>query len=313
MKWMRNNKGSILVTVALVVLGVAIGLMVYGLHFGAEAVVGGQGNLTLSNNPHNFASNSTGVKALYEDEICIFCHTPHNAIKGDGGAPLLNAPLWNHSLSSATYTLKSVGNHQQTTPTVYNVALLSTPQQPDGTSRLCLSCHDGTVGIGQLNTGYIQMDTSTSCINASEQIPNTCNAYLGTDLAAINKHVVSVPMNNTLITNSAAQCMSMGGTWQTYKVVYPWDNTNVNSQPNTVILRPTSYQYSSQYGATTSTATPAMPANNKYKPGYSYGVQCSTCHDPHYWSGTSGTAGWKFIVTATVDALCLACHVYCGP
>jgi predicted CXXCH cytochrome family protein len=63
------------------------------------------------------------------NEICIFCHTPHNA-----KSPQL-APLWNHASTTATYTLYS-------SPTMDQA-----PLQPRSPSKHCLSCHDGTVAI----------------------------------------------------------------------------------------------------------------------------------------------------------------------
>ena len=64
---------------------------------------------------------------------CTFCHAPHSGLGGI-------TPLWNQKLSQATYTPytsttdPSQGNTQPTLGI---------------TSSLCLSCHDGTVGVGQ--------------------------------------------------------------------------------------------------------------------------------------------------------------------
>ncbi|MCP4696512.1 MAG: cytochrome c3 family protein [Gammaproteobacteria bacterium] len=65
------------------------------------------------------------------DEICSACHTPHNA-----NMTVSNSPLWDHDLSAvATYDL-------------YKSSTLFAPMvQPDGISKLCLSCHDGTVAL----------------------------------------------------------------------------------------------------------------------------------------------------------------------
>ncbi len=82
-------------------------------------------------------------------EICIVCHTPHNA-----RTDVENAPLWNHRLSRATYTLYS-------SPTID-----SNMDIPDGASKLCLSCHDGTVGLtgfgNNLPAGYINTTGGTN-------------------------------------------------------------------------------------------------------------------------------------------------------
>ncbi len=79
---------------------------------------------------HNMSSSGTGeVKALVEDRVCIFCHTPHNA------TPL--TPLWNRNIQEGI-------NYQLYESSTLKVTL----SQPTGPSRLCLSCHDGTIGIG---------------------------------------------------------------------------------------------------------------------------------------------------------------------
>ena len=61
-------------------------------------------------------------------EICVYCHTPHNA------DPI--APLWNRQLPShSSYKLYSSPNFD------------SKNDGPDGISLACLSCHDGTVAV----------------------------------------------------------------------------------------------------------------------------------------------------------------------
>jgi predicted CXXCH cytochrome family protein len=63
--------------------------------------------------------------------LCTVCHTPHNADTSVAGAP-----LWNHETTTASYTLYS-------SPT-----LDATLTQPEHyASKLCLSCHDGTVAL----------------------------------------------------------------------------------------------------------------------------------------------------------------------
>ncbi|MBI5756431.1 MAG: hypothetical protein HZA12_05840 [Nitrospirae bacterium] len=76
-------------------------------------------------------------------EICVFCHTPHGAI-GDEEAAGLNAPLWNRRLSTARYVL-----YDQVWSTSFEAyETKPKPNAPTGYSRLCLSCHDGTIALG---------------------------------------------------------------------------------------------------------------------------------------------------------------------
>lgn len=78
---------------------------------------------TITGTAHDFSGSGWSG-----GEICIACHTPHNA-----DATVTDAPLWNHNLSTQSYALYD-------SPT-----LNATTSQPTGTSKLCLSCHDGTV------------------------------------------------------------------------------------------------------------------------------------------------------------------------
>ncbi len=101
---------------------VCIGVLLAGGRAGAKI-----GNLL--NTKHNLSVSGPGnIKALTETRVCVFCHTPHNA------APL--TPLWNKQLEPVNYDVYA------------STSLHVTPAQPVGPSRLCLSCHDGTVALG---------------------------------------------------------------------------------------------------------------------------------------------------------------------
>jgi predicted CXXCH cytochrome family protein len=80
-----------------------------------------------------------------DGEICKPCHTPHNAIALPGGHA--QAPLWNHDLTVATYTL-----FDGTSGDVSDL---------DDRSVLCMSCHDGTVALDSFggSTGVVFIGT----------------------------------------------------------------------------------------------------------------------------------------------------------
>ena len=88
---------------------------------------------TIVGSAHDFSTQSWNTTG----EICICCHTPHNA-----NISVPDAPLWNHQLTVATFQL-------YTSPT-FNGS--STITQPSGSSKLCLSCHDGTVALENFST-----------------------------------------------------------------------------------------------------------------------------------------------------------------
>ncbi len=80
---------------------------------------------TIVGSSHDFSTQTWNTSG----EICKVCHTPHNAVL------LPDAPLWNHQLTTQTYTTYS------------SATMTAVVGQPDASSKLCLSCHDGTVAL----------------------------------------------------------------------------------------------------------------------------------------------------------------------
>ncbi len=88
------------------------------------------GNIRFSK--HNLSVSGQGeIKAVSESQICIFCHTPHSARR--------DIPyLWNRQDQTVSYI-----PYQSST-------LVARVGQPTGASKLCLSCHDGTIALGAI-------------------------------------------------------------------------------------------------------------------------------------------------------------------
>lgn len=106
------------------------------------------------------------------NEICVACHTPHNSDTG-----VTDAPLWNHNLSTQTYSLYA-------SPT-----LNATTAQPTGTSKLCLSCHDGTVAYDNTTNGTKMAGASavgSDGLNNDHPISFTYDDTLATDDGALH-------------------------------------------------------------------------------------------------------------------------------
>jgi predicted CXXCH cytochrome family protein len=100
-----------------------------GLAVVASLFFAGAASADIDGTAHDFVGtgwNSTG-------EICIVCHTTHTVVP-----QVSDAPLWNHTLTAANFTV-----YDNTVSGTMN----SAPGQPQGISLLCLSCHDGTIGL----------------------------------------------------------------------------------------------------------------------------------------------------------------------
>ena len=89
-----------------------------------------------------YAPTKGGAPEKYE-RVCVYCHTPHNAVTKDPNDPLgVNfLPLWNHDFTPLTYTA-----YNWATPDNAGLAI-SDPLV--GPSRLCMSCHDGATAVDQ--------------------------------------------------------------------------------------------------------------------------------------------------------------------
>ncbi len=122
----------------------------------------GQG---ISGTAHDFSGDTWNPGG----EICIVCHTPHAA-----DITVNDAPLWNHEVTTSTFTVYTSGT------------LDASVGQPAATSKLCLSCHDGTVAL----------DNFGGATGGSDFIGG--NALIGTDIS--DDHPISFVYDATLAT-----------------------------------------------------------------------------------------------------------------
>ena len=91
----------------------------------------GIGMAKVKDTRHNLSASGPGqVKSSDTTQMCLFCHTSHSSAAA--------APLWNKEAGPRVYQ------------TYASSTLQSAPGQPDGASKLCLSCHDGTVAVGKI-------------------------------------------------------------------------------------------------------------------------------------------------------------------
>jgi hypothetical protein len=130
----------------------------------------------ITGSSHDFTDNLKGLKgdvgtgtAIDEswnarEEICRVCHVPHD--HGKVSQRYLSGLLWNHNLSTATYTMYD---------STWSSTLTGTQSsQPDGTAKLCLGCHDGTVAIDAFDKyagGTVWFDDTAAGYDGAYVVP----------------------------------------------------------------------------------------------------------------------------------------------
>lgn len=228
----------------------------------------GPGNLTYPNK-HNLSATSglSAYKAATETQICVFCHTPHSA---------LTTPLWNHLLGWST------GFIWYSSPT-----LLSSTNKVDGDSRLCLSCHDGTVSLGAVqNLGATSTTVNMGTVGFGPLTSSDTSAYIGTNLSG--HHPISIELNATLRTDKDAQCAASLVSWTLL--------SNINRQ--------------FKKGTNNCYPTACDPELTDLSHD---GVQCTSCHDPHYdWTVDVSKFLRAGATPLNTDSLCCSCHINCS-
>jgi hypothetical protein len=109
------------------------------------------------------------------EQTCLPCHGTHETIVRDANGQRVGAPLWNHTISTATYKLY-----------VDPITGQQINGQIDATSRMCLSCHDGTIALDSFGGGGFGGGGFGGGGNGTQLI--AANANLGIDLS--NDHPI---------------------------------------------------------------------------------------------------------------------------
>jgi len=199
---------------------------------------------------------------------CTFCHTPHKAI-----STLL---LWNHTLSQNTFSWDVPATTAGTTfPSFVGNTY-------GGPTAKCLSCHDGSVAIGDIawfgeapRTGNAGLDSKT---HGAGDVFN-----VGFGGAMKGNHPVAMPY-------------PFSGAPNTYNGVTTGSNATLtefvaNPQPAIRLFNDNAGTISAGAVATKT------------------GIECSSCHDPHNKASVDdlflrGTVGGN-----TTAYICLKCHI----
>jgi len=197
------------------------------------------------NTVHNLSTSGPGnIRATSESEVCIFCHTPHNSNP--------ESPLWNRDDPGVIYDL-----YQSST-------IEAAPGQPDGSSLLCLSCHDGTIALGEV----LNRTSSIEFMGGITYLPSGSSNFTS-DLS--DDHPVSFIFNSA-VASADGQL----------------NDPALLTRP--VSLQEDKLQCTSCHDPHKNIYTDFLVVSSQYS------ELCIICHDRSYWSPSShniSTASWN--------------------
>lgn len=243
-------------------------------------------------NKHNLSAQNTAVtyRAVNDpvtnpggQQICIFCHTPHNA--------QAQGPLWNRRDTTqvfARYTSSSLQIKNMPS------ANYGSGAQPNGSSRLCLSCHDGVTPLG-----------------------GVFNSTQGGDIQMLGGN--SIPQGDIASFHPSTNKMKTGHHPVSFVYATSFD---YKTQAGTMIPLQTSTV--AGFGSFQLPKAAFMEGKVKLQDSKRDGrgwMQCTTCHDAHQnmgndvdkWPGFTRkmTPFWVYSGSTTAighDAVCNSCH-----
>lgn len=258
-------------------------------------VLAGGPKVSAIGNKHNLSALNTDVlnvkyRATNDpagnpggQQICIFCHTPHSSSS--------QGPLWNRKDTTQVFA-RYTSNTLQIRSLA--VAGYDSAWQPNGSSRLCLSCHDGVTKLGDVinsgQSGPILMEAP-----GGDTITGAASFHPSTNKMKVGHHPVS------FVYATAFDYKTQGG-------------TIIGLQPTFGPFRlPTAVSMEGKV---------KLQDSKRDKRGW---MQCTTCHDAHQNMGNDVTTYpsstrkitpfWVYSAATAVtahDTVCTSCHTSLG-
>ncbi|HBA88892.1 MAG TPA: cytochrome C [Geobacter sp.] len=215
-----------------------------------------------------------GDPEAQQERVCSYCHTPHHAIV-DGSDYL---PLWSHTLTKTTFTPYKSGTLD---------AKIDAASMMEGPSKLCMSCHDGTIAV---DTHY--SFTGTKMLNQDDSLFGT--AGVGVNGGLNNDHPIGFVYDGTSNPNGIATGPAAGD---------PDVSAHIAGKDPYV-----------RNGTATYIGTTLKIEDRLYLSATQGGkgiMTCSTCHDVHNKinQDESGATNYLLLASNKGSSLCLSCHI----
>jgi predicted CXXCH cytochrome family protein len=178
--------------------------------------------------------------------------------------------LWAHTLSSETITFGTKASTYAGT----DLSTVTITSASEGNTKLCLSCHDGTVAVGDRT-----LLQGTTVITAADWATPT-----GTFLTG-----------EVVIPTGTAGSLSLS---RTHPVRVPYQGQTYNSVTSQAVVA--GYQGFTPASGNISSVGGAMLFKDS---GGGWGLECGTCHNPH-----SAGPG-PLLRPNTSGSICTDCHI----
>lgn len=218
--------------------------------------------------------------------LCTFCHTPHKAL-----STLL---LWNHTLSANNFSWDVPATTAGTQfPTIAGATY-------KGPTAKCLSCHDGSVAIGDI-AWFMESPWPGGTASGGDLAGQTTSAFkLGSD--GDTSHVIGAS-GNMAGNHPVAMPYPLNQTANTYNgktngsalVTNEWQTDPTSLTQANIRL------FNDDGSGNISAGTIAGKT----------GLECPTCHDPHN-KASKDDMFLRGMLTGNTQAsgyICLQCHI----
>lgn len=245
-------------TLKILAVGTAVGAALTLLPATANAAIGIVGSAhDFYQNTNTWINGTTKPVSGQSTNVCSECHTIHHA------ANPANGPLWVHKASSQTYKTYDQAGSETFDALGLTVVL-------GNSSKACLSCHDGTVGINEKTSLIMDGTGATTNTVAGGTVKYLTDAIIpvnsGGNSDLTHTHPIGVNYDLAQAALPAGELKDKSGTFPT----------------------------------TTLTIQQMLKGTGKSQ------MECSTCHDIHRTRGNAPNSG--IYTVASGQNLCLGCH-----
>lgn len=258
---------------------ILLAVAILGLSAGAAYAAAGAGTGVLGSVHDMRIGNVGAVDFDGNNRVCAFCHTPHHAQTNIAADDYY--PLWARDIDNNTFD-------------AYRSATINAVDYAGdiaiGPTRLCMSCHDGSIApdqhYGKAGNGATKLTDDTyghAGVGYLDQVLNTGNGLINDHPVGFNYNDVAAAASDVASGDVAGvSTLANKDNW-----IRPASSGNLVYKGNPANITVKSRLFQDQF------------------------MTCATCHDVHNRKNvSSGETGNYLVLSPQADsALCLTCHI----